>query len=171
VNKQTITKPEKTPKWLRITGWVILGFLALCMINSTWYFLGVAKFPVLGWLFFNACFLASLIWILGFIFKWRWLSTASLPFLLFFGGGGLFLFPWSIYMITAQISHIFMTLAFIHTIIDASVTRGWKAKVFGLLGGLVLFAGFLVVQQAYTKGHPDLMQRMMGPQQGFDEQR
>jgi hypothetical protein len=157
-------KPERTPKWLRIAGWVILGVLALCMANSAYYFLVQAKFPVLGWIFFNACFVASLIWLIGFIFRWRWLSTASLPFLLFFGGGGIFFFPWSGFMITAQLSHIFMMLAFIHAIIDAFVTRGWKAKVFGLVGGIVVFVGFMFLQQSYTRAHPELWKRMMGPE-------
>lgn len=156
-------KPEKTPKWLRIAGWVILALNALCMLNSAWFFLGQAKFPVLGWIFFNACFVASLIWIVGFIFRWRWMSMASLSFLLFFGGGGLFFFPWSGFMITAQISHVVMMLALIHAIIDAFSTRGWKQKVFGLVGGIVVFAGFLVLQQSYTRAHPELWQRMGMP--------
>lgn len=164
MTEQKKQKPERTPKWLRIAGWVILGVLALCMANSTYYFLVQAKFPVLGWVFFNSCFVASLIWLVGFIFRWRWLSMASLPFLLFFGGGGLLFFPWSGFMITAQISHVVMMLAFIHTIVDAFCTRGWKAKVFGLIGGIVVFVGFLVLQQSYTKAHPELWQRMMGPE-------
>lgn len=156
-------KPKKTPRWLRITGWVILALNALCMINSAYYFLVQVRFPVLGWIFFNACFASSLIWIAGFIFRWRWMSIASLPFLLFFGGGGLLMFPWSGFMITAQISHIVMMLAFIHVIIDAFSTRGWKPKVFGLIGGIVVFVGFMFLQQSYTKANPDLWQRMIGP--------
>jgi hypothetical protein len=153
-------KPGNTPRWLRIAGWVILGINALCMLNAAWFFLGQARFPVLGWIFFNACFVSGLIWIAGFVFKWRWMTMASLPFLLFFGGGGLFLFPWSGYMITAQVSHIAMMLAFAYAIVDAFATRGWKQKLFGLLGGIVVFAGFLVVQQNYTKRHPELWLKM-----------
>jgi uncharacterized membrane protein YkgB len=82
---------------------------------------------------------------------------------LFFGGGGLFFFPWSGFMITAQVSHIAMVLALIHAIIDAFVTRGWKSKVFGLIGGIVVFAGFLVLQQSYTRAHPELWERMGMP--------
>ncbi|MBN2378446.1 hypothetical protein JXM67_01405 [candidate division WOR-3 bacterium] len=156
-------QPEKTPKWLRITGWVILGLNALCMINSAWFFMGQAKFPFLGWIFFNACFVAALIWIAGFVFRFRWLTAASLPFLLFFGGGGLLFFPWTGYMITAQISHIVMMIAFIHAIVDAFSTRGWKQEVFGLIGGILVFTGFMFLQQSYTRKHPELWERMGMP--------
>lgn len=163
---QKTEKPDKTPRWLRVTGWVILALNALCMINSAWFFLFQVRFPVLGWIFFNACFVSSLIWIVGFIFRWRWLSMASLPFIFFFGGGGLLFFPWSGFMITAQISHVSMMLAFIHAIVDAFLTRGWRSKVLGLAGGIVVFAGFFILQQSYTRKHPELWQRMGMPAPG-----
>ncbi|NLI98673.1 hypothetical protein GX441_08465 [bacterium] len=153
-------KPEKSPKWLRVSGWVILAINALCMINAAWFFLALARFPFIGWIFFNACFVSSLIWIVGFIFKWRWMMMASLPFLLFFGGGGLFIFPWSGNMITAQVSHIAMMFALTYAIVDAFVTRGWKSKLIGLAGGIAVFAGFLIVQQDYAKKHPELWLKM-----------
>lgn len=153
-------KPEKTPKWLRIAGWVIFAGLVFSMVQSTFSFLIIMKFPLLGWIFFNACVVGSLIWVIGFVFRWRWLTMASLPFMLFFGGGGLFMFGWQQMMLFGQISHIFMMLGLIHAITDAFCTRGWKRKVFGLIGGIVVFTGFVIVQQSYTRNHPELWERM-----------
>ncbi|MDR2917323.1 MAG: hypothetical protein LBV74_21220 [Tannerella sp.] len=39
----------------RITSIVLASILLLTIINSTWFFLGIAKVSVVQWIVFNAC--------------------------------------------------------------------------------------------------------------------
>ncbi len=92
----------------RKLGFIILIFNILMMIGSTYHFLFVFKFPILAWLLFNACVPACTLYILGYFLKKPVLLNTSIPFMLMFGGGGLFLFHWYGPALIAQLGHIFM---------------------------------------------------------------
>lgn len=95
-------------------GIILAVVLFLLTLNSTNYFLGIAKASMTEWIVFNACAPSGIAYLLGFIIylitKDRTaLHIAILP-LFFFGGLALYLFPWSGYNIIPQINHIFMIL-------------------------------------------------------------
>lgn len=141
-------------------GWIIAGGNIIMMFFSANYFLMMAKFPVVPWLFFNACFASALIFLVGFFWKNKTVTAFSIPFLTFYGTCGMFVFSWSGGMLIAQISHIFMTLAVIYVLIETIVMKEWKRFFAGLTFGI---AAFLIIQplhQKYVKSHPEYIEKM-----------
>jgi len=49
---------------LRKIGWIIAVGNIVMMLFSANYFLNMAKFPIVPWLFFNACFPSTLIFLI-----------------------------------------------------------------------------------------------------------
>jgi len=93
-------------------GVMLAILLLLVTIQSTFYFLGRLKVKMIEWIVFNACAPSNITFLIGFIlylfFKDRTvLHIAILP-MVFFGVGGLIVFPWSGMSIIPQISHIIM---------------------------------------------------------------
>lgn len=140
--------------------------LALVTLNSTYFFLGVSKVKLVEWLVFNACAPSSIAYLIGFVI---FLLTGSrialhisiLP-LFFFGGLGLFLFPWSGYHLIAQISHLIMVLNMLWALYTTITTGDYKAVALGLLIGIGIFAPFIGYQQSYVNSHPEDFQRILG---------
>ena len=140
--------------------------LALVTLNSTYFFLGVSKVKLVEWLVFNACAPLSIAYLIGFVI---FLLTGSrialhisiLP-LFFFGGLGLFLFPWSGYHLIAQISHLIMVLNMLWALYTTITTGDYKAVALGLLIGIGIFAPFIGYQQSYVNSHPEDFQRILG---------
>jgi hypothetical protein len=148
---------------LRKIGLAIAIGNIIMMFFSANYFLFMAKFPIVPWLFFNACFPSALIFLIGFFLKNRVIMAFSIPFLSYFGIGGLFVFSWSVEMIMAQISHIFMVFAIIYIILEIIITKEWKLPVFGFLAGLIAFLIVLQIHQDYIKIHPEYLKMLGDP--------
>ena len=83
--------------------------------------------------------------------------AAALPFLLFFGTAGLFLFGWSGTSIHAQIGHVCMTLAALWIMAGCAAGKRIKNCAAGLAAGIVLFMILFPVQQNYVKSHPEYL--------------
>lgn len=145
---------------MRKIGWVIAGGNIIMMFFSANYFLVMAKFPVIPWLFFNACFTSALIFLIGFFLKNKTVMAFPIPFLVFFGTAGMFVFGWSGGMIMAQISHIFMTLAVVYVFVETIASKEWKRFFAGLIFGLVAFSIILPFHQNYIKSHPEYIEKM-----------
>lgn len=145
---------------------ILAVLLLLVTLNSTYFFLAVRHVKPVEWLVFNACAPSSIAFLIGFIiyliFKDRTLMHAALLPLLFFGGLGLYLFPWSGYNLIAQFSHIIMTLNAFITIWVTISTGDYKAATFGLFLGILIFAPFINFQQTYAYAHGEAMQRVLG---------
>jgi hypothetical protein len=124
---------------LKTAGLIIALANILNVISSTWFFLGIASFPVPAWLAFNACAPSVLFYLAGYFMRKDWLMAATLPFLIFFGTAGLFLFSWSGTSIHAQIGHICMTLAALWIIAGCAAGKRIKNCAAGLAAGIVLF--------------------------------
>ncbi len=67
---------------IKITGLVIALFNIVNVLNSSWYFLGMAHFPMPAWLAFNACAPSVALYLAGYVSRKDVLLAASLPFLL-----------------------------------------------------------------------------------------
>ncbi len=148
---------------LRKTGWIIVVGNIIMMFFSANYFLNMAKFPIIAWLFFNVCFPSALIFLIGFFLKNRTIMAFSIPFFAYFGVGGMFVVSWSGGIIMAQISHIFMTLAIIYTILEIIKAKEWRQAVIGFIAGLIIFLIFLPIHQNYIKTHPEFLEKFGGP--------
>ncbi len=149
------------------TGIVIAALNILAIISAVRYFLFVAEFPVITWLLFNICTPSVVLYLTGFFSKRREIMAAAIPFLAFFGGGGLFTFGWTGFAIISQLGHVFMTLAVIYTVIVLIRERKWKLPAIGFIIGLVVFCIFLPVQWNYIKSHPDYLKKLGDPK--FEE--
>lgn len=154
------------PKF-RKTGWAIAMLNILMIMQSTFYFLAVAKFPVEGWLFFNACAPSIMIYLAGFFTKRISIMAASLPFLSFFGIGGMFVFGWGGTSIYAQAGHICMALAIFYISAEIYFSKAYKNMGVGLAAGLVSFFIMLPIQQSYVAGRSDLQKKLGDPK--FEE--
>lgn len=146
---------------------VVLAILLLLVtLNSTNFFLNVAKVKPLEWLVFNACAPSSITFLLGYIV---YLSTrnrlvqhiAVLP-MLFFGGTGLFVFPWSGFNIIGQISHVIMVLNVFALLIATFREKDYKTAFIGLLFSMVIFSPLINYQQTYVATHSERTKEVLG---------
>jgi hypothetical protein len=147
-------------KLLRISGRIIAVLNLLNIMNSTWFFLKMAQFPPAAWLAFNACAPSVLLYLTGFVLKKDYVMSAALPFLLFFGTGGLFVFGWSGTSIYAQIGHISMTLAAVWIITKLLVKRKLFFPAAGFCAGIIVFVLIFPLQQGYVKSHPEYIKKL-----------
>lgn len=145
---------------LKISGIIIVLFNIINVLNSSWFFLGMAKFPVIAWLAFNACAPSVALYLAGFFSGKDWLMAASLPFMLFFGTCGIFIFGWSGTAIYAQIGHIAMTMASAWIITKIIMEKKLKTSAAGIIGGIFVFALILPVQQNYVESHPEYIKKL-----------
>jgi len=144
----------------------LAALLFLSTANSTHYFLNVMKVSPLEWLVFNACAPSNIAYLSGFVIylasKDRTaLHIAILP-LFFFGGLGLFIFPWNGYNLIAQVSHILMVSTIAWVLYETFRTADYKSAAVGLLLGILFFAPFIGFQQNYAAGHPEAFNRILG---------
>lgn len=140
--------------------------LLLVTINSTYFFLGVSKVKPVEWIVFNACAPSSIAYLIGFVIflltKNRIALHIGILPLFFFGGLGLFLFPWSGYNLIAQFSHVIMVLNMAWAVYGTFSTGDYKAAALGLLIGIGIFAPFINYQQTYAYTHPEAFQKILG---------
>ncbi len=151
----------------RITSIILATLLLLTVINSTWYFLGMAKVSVLQWLVFNACAPSSIVYLLGLIAWFRtknkmWLTIAVVP-MMFFGTMGLFVFPWnSANDLLVQFSHIVMTLNIALSLWVTLKDKDYKSLANGLLISVLAGIPFIAFTQAYCRIHAEDVMRILG---------
>ena len=145
---------------IRITGIIIALFNLVNVINSTGFFLGMARFPVTAWLAFNACAPSVMLYLAGYFSGKERIMAASLPFLLYFGTGGMFVFGWSGTALYAQIGHIAMTMASAWIITKLVTEKTVRQSSAGFAAGIIVFALILPLQQYYVKSHPEYIEKL-----------
>lgn len=151
----------------RITGIILASILFLTIVNSIWYFLGVARVGVVQWLVFNACAPSSIVYLLGLVACFRtknkaWLSLAVVP-MMFFGTMGLFVFPWNgTNDLLVQFSHIVMTLNIAWGLWVTLKDRDFKALGVGLLASVLSGIPIIAFVQGYCREHADEVMRILG---------
>ena len=145
---------------------ILAALLLLATIQSTYFFLCIKNVNFIAWITFNACAVANITFLIGFIlfllFRNRTVLYMAILPLFFFGTCGLYVFPWSGMHIIPQIGHIIMTLNLIVIITDLYKEKDFKAGATGLLIGVFVFAWFLGFQQNYVYRHMDEFQRIIG---------
>ena len=151
--------------YMDIVGILLALLLFLVTIQSTFFFLRVLKTGLIKWIFFNACALSNITFLIGFslflLFNDRTvLHMAILP-MFFFGVLGLVIFPWNGMNIIPQIGHLIMTLNIMWIVLVTFKTGDFKVATTGLLLGIVVFSPFIGFQQHYTSSHPEDFKRIM----------
>lgn len=146
--------------------YLLAALLLLVTANSIWFFFGVLKVEFVEWFVFNACAPSNTAFLIGFVIyvltKDRTvLHMAILP-IFFFGGLGLYLFPWGGYNLIPQISHIIMVLNAAWVIYETFKRSDFKAATLGMLLGIVVFSVFINFQQIYANTHPEALKNSVG---------
>lgn len=151
----------------RITGFILASILLLTILNSTWYFLGIAKVNIMQWIVFNACAPSGIAYLLGLFLYFRtsdklWLSIAVVP-MMFFGTMGLFVFSWSggIDLLT-QFSHLVMTFNIAWGLWIILKNKDYEALGKGLLISVLVFIPFIAFTQAYCREHAEEVMKYLG---------
>jgi len=124
-------------------------------------FLVFLRLDVVSWIMVNTCSPAQFATVLGLASERRVLLGATVPWLLFFGFGGLFVFSWSRYMIVAQTSHIIMTVTAVFILASAAKDRRVGALLTGILIGVLALIPFRLLQDQFLSLHPELL-RLLG---------
>lgn len=159
-------KPElKT--WQQKAGLAVVIASIILGINGAVYFLAAQNFTITEWLFFNICAPSTLVFITGYFLNKKILMTSAIPFLFFFGTGGMFVFSWQGTSIIAQINHLLMTAMIVYAIYFSIKDKKAKQGILGFAIGLIIFIIILPYQQAFIKNNPELLKKV-GDQQ-FEE--
>ncbi|UCD85273.1 MAG: hypothetical protein JSU92_03520 [Deltaproteobacteria bacterium] len=150
---------------MKKTGIILAILLLLVTLNSTYYFLGVLRVKFIEWFVFNACAPSSITYLIGFVLYLRFrdrivMHMAILP-MFFFGGLGLFVFPWDGINIIPQISHIIMVLTIGWLLIGTFRMKNFKSAAIGMLMGIVIFSVFIGFQQNYMATHHEDFKRIL----------
>jgi len=114
--------------------WALIILILINALWSTFVFLVFLKVPVYYWVFLNICAPTIYLTAAALLLKNEIFMNAMVPFLIFFGTGGLFVFNWSSIMLQAQFTHILMTITAIYIML---LSLGSKKKLIGITIGII----------------------------------
>lgn len=141
-------------------GWILVVLNTLAALNSTFFFLGMLKTGIAGWLMLNTCAPSIALFVIGFLLGSPVVMVAASIPMLRYGTGGLFAFGWDAYNIIPQIGHILMTLAVIYVMAYVVRSRKWKTLGLGLVLGLAILIPFMVAQTRWFNAHPEMLEML-----------
>ena len=128
----------------------------ICAAWSGFVFLYFLKYSLISWSMGNVSSVIQLFVVFALIFGKRILMNIFIPFLLFYGAGGFFVFNWSSRTMPLQISHSIMVLTALY-IIYLMITRWEIGKlIIGIMLGIILFVPFRAYETYYLKAHPEV---------------
>jgi hypothetical protein len=141
-------------------GWIIAVLTFLSAVNSTFFFLGMMKSGIVGWLMMNSCAPSILIFFVGFLLKNPIVMTIGTVWMIRFGVAGLFVFGWSGSNLIAQVGHLLMTASSVYAVVETIRQRQWKALLIGVALGIVTLVPFMMIQNAWFAKHPGLLEQL-----------
>lgn len=145
---------------------VIWAFMAvfntLAPELSSWVMAEVyLKYGFVAWIMVNTCFLVQIVATVALIFQNRPLANFTIPFLLFYGVGGLLVFDWSYEMIPFQVLRFIMTLTVIYIFFAALKKLQIIKLAIWIAIGTIIFVGFMLYQHEYLNAHPEIRKIML----------
>jgi len=143
-----------------LAGWILVTLNALAALNSAFFFLGMLKVGVDGWLMMNTCAPSIALFVIGFGLGSPMVMLAASVLMFRYGTLGLFVFSWDAYNIVPQIGHILMTLAVVYVMVDTVRNRRLKALGLGLATGIIILIPLMVIQQAWFDAHPGMLEQL-----------
>lgn len=143
----------------QIISFLLLGLLVLTTLNSAYFFLSILKLGIFKWLAFNACSVASILFIACSLLYWTtkkgfWLAISLLP-MYYYGTMGLFIMPWNQANIFAHTSHLIITLNITWIMYVMLKNRQFEELGKGLLLGMLITVPVIAIIQSYTQAHMD----------------
>jgi hypothetical protein len=151
-------------------GWVLVVLNGLAALNSTFFFLGMLKAGVVGWLMMNTCAPSIALFVIGFLLGSPVVMVAASVLMFRYGTGGLFAFGWDSYNLIPQIGHILMTLAVIYVLVHVVRNRAWRTLGLGLALGVAILIPLTVVQTWWFNAHPEMLQMLFSGDWSFPGQ-
>ncbi len=135
---------------------------SLMAIGSGLFFLFVEGLGPVSWLVVNTCALTVAFFIAGYYLERSELLAFAVPWLFFYGTGGLFVFEWGIEaeMLVPQLSHLIMTATVIYIIFYILSEGSWKWGLAGLIAGIIAVSLFFPWQQNYQRENPEVLERL-----------
>jgi hypothetical protein len=143
-----------------VAGWVLVALNLLAALNSAFFFLGMLKTGVVGWLMLNTCAPSIALFAAGFLFGSPVVMVAGSVLMFRYGTLGLLVFGWNAYNIVPQIGHILMTLAVIYTVVRVVRGRRWRTLGLGVLLGLAVLIPLMIVQTHWLNAHPEMLEML-----------
>jgi hypothetical protein len=141
----------------KIIGCILIAFMLFALLNSAYFFLSVAKLEVGKWLAFNACSLSIIAYLICFtcyqITKKDFFLAIALVPLYYYGTMGLFVVPWNVTNMFAQITHIIITLNVIWILYVLLKETNYESLGKGLLIGVLVFVPVFAIVQSYSQIH------------------
>jgi len=150
---------------------IVWGCLVLIYVStpvlSAWTMADVfAKYGLVAWLMVNTTFIVLLVSTIGIMAGNTALMNVCIPFLLFYGVGGLFIFNWSLEIIPMQLLHIMMTVTVFYMLVFSLKKLAIIKLSIGIIVGTVIFLSFKVYQNHYFRTHGEIAEYS-----GFSEYR
>lgn len=140
-----------------LAGLVLTVLMVLSLLNSGFFFLGILKLSIGKWLAFNACSLATIIYLVCYISyritqKVYLIAIPILP-LYYYGTMGLFILPWNETNIFAHISHILITLTLIWLLYGLIKNKKYEQLGIGLFIAVLVCVPIFAIIQVFTQSH------------------
>jgi len=120
--------------------WALVILILVNALWSTLVFLVFLKVPVYHWVFLNICAPIIYLTIAALSLKNEFFMNAMVPFLIYFGTGGLLIFGWSPVMLQAQFTRILMTITAIYIVLSSlhAKRKILEGFIWGIIAVLVL---------------------------------
>lgn len=115
--------------------WALIILILVNALWSTFVFLVFLKVPFYYWIFLNICAPTIYLTTAALLIKNKVFMNVMVPFLIYFGTGGLFVFSWSSIMLQAQFTHILMTITAIYIVLSSLDEK--KKMLVGLTLGII----------------------------------
>jgi len=131
--------------------WALIILILVNALWSTFVFLVFLKVPVYYWVFLNICAPTIYLTIVALLLENKVFMNAMIPFLIFFGTGGLFMFNWSSIMLQAQLTHILMTITAIYIVLSSLDAKRKMLVGFAIGIVVVLILTSLVFPIVFSK--------------------
>jgi hypothetical protein len=160
------SKAAEVPFSRDAAGWVIVGLNLLSAAWSTFVFLSFLRLGPVEWVMINTCAPSIFIFAIAFLLKSPPLMVAASVWMLRFGFGGLFAFDWEGVNLVAQVGHLLMTVGVVYTAWRVIGEQRWRALAWGVALGLVTLIPFTLLQGAWFKARPGLLESLFGGDYG-----
>lgn len=147
-------KIKNKNQWI---SYLLAVVMLLALMNSAYFFLVIAKFRFFDWLAFNACSVSIVAYLVCFVcsrlFKKDFFEAIALVPLYYYGTMGLFVMPWNVMNMFAQVTHMVITLNVIWIIYVFLKELKFKSLGIGLLIGMLIFVPVFAIIQSYVQIH------------------
>jgi len=114
------------------------------------------KHGFFAWAMMNTAFIAQVAATIGLITKNKPIMNFTIPYLIFYGVGGLLVFSWTSATVGFQVLNIIMTMTVIYIFMTAFKELHLIKLAAWVVIGTIVFIGFKFYQNSYFRSHPEI---------------